>query len=34
MKGSYYSNLLKQGVAGSPNDNNTDYVFLSMRLFF
>lgn len=34
MKGSYYSNLLKQGVAGSPNDKNTDYVFLSMRLFF
>lgn len=34
MKGSYYSNLLKEGVAGSPNDKNTDYVFLSMRLFF
>jgi hypothetical protein len=34
MKGSYYSNLLKQNVAGAPNDNNTDYVFLSMRLFF
>ena len=34
IKGSYYSNLLKQGVAGAPNDKNTDYVFLSMRLFF
>jgi len=34
MKGSYYSNLLNQGVTGSPNDKNTDYVFLSMRLFF
>ena len=34
VKGSYYSNLLKQGVPGSPNDKNTDYVFLSMRLFF
>src|SRR5215831_3767444 len=34
IKGSYYSNLLKQGVPGSPNDKNTDYVFLSMRLFF
>ena len=34
MKGSYYSNLLKQGVAGAPNDKNTDYLFLSMRLFF
>jgi len=34
IKGSYYSNLLNQGVAGAPNDKNTDYVFLSMRLFF
>lgn len=34
MKGSYYSNLLKQGVAGAPNDKNSDYVFLSLRLFF
>jgi alginate export protein len=34
IKGSYYSNLLKEGVAGSPNDKNTDYVFVSMRLFF
>jgi hypothetical protein len=34
IKGSYYSNLLKEGVAGAPNDKNTDYVFLSMRLFF
>ncbi|MBI5315209.1 MAG: alginate export family protein [Nitrospirae bacterium] len=34
MKGSYYSNLLKQGIAGAPNDKNTDYVFLSLRLFF
>ena len=34
IKGSYYSNLLKQGVPGSPNDKNTDYVFLSMRLIF
>jgi hypothetical protein len=34
IKGSYYSNLLNQGVAGSPTDKNTDYVFLSMRLFF
>jgi len=34
IKGSYYSNLLQQGVAGAPNDKNTDYVFLSMRLFF
>jgi len=34
MKGSYYSNLVKQGVAGAPNDKNTDYVFLSLRLFF
>jgi len=34
IKGSYYSNLLKQGVAGSPNDKNTDYVLVSMRLFF
>jgi hypothetical protein len=25
---------LKEGVAGAPNDKNTDYVFLSMRLFF
>jgi len=25
---------LSQGVAGVPNDKNTDYVFLSMRLFF
>jgi hypothetical protein len=34
IKGSYYSNLLKEAVAGAPNDKNTDYVFLSMRLFF
>jgi hypothetical protein len=34
IKGSYYSNLLNQGVAGAPNDKNTDYVFISMRLFF
>jgi hypothetical protein len=34
IKGSYYSNLLKEGVAGFPNDKNTDYVFVSMRLFF
>ena len=34
VKGSYYSNLLNQGVAGAPNDKNTDYVFLSIRLFF
>jgi len=34
IKGSYYSNLLKEGVAGSPNDKNTDYVVVSMRLFF
>jgi hypothetical protein len=34
VKGSYYSNLLKQGVAGAPNEKNTDYVFFSMRLFF
>ena len=34
IKGSYYSNLLNQGVAGAPNDKNTDYVFLSIRLFF
>lgn len=34
MKGSYYSNLVNQGVAGAPNDKNTDYVFVSMRLFF
>ncbi len=34
IKGSYYSNLLSQGVAGAPNDNNTNYVFVSMRLFF
>ncbi|MEP6932865.1 MAG: hypothetical protein ABI988_02820 [Nitrospirota bacterium] len=34
IKGSYYSNLLKEGVASAPNDKNTDYVFLSMRLFF
>jgi hypothetical protein len=34
IKGSYYSNLLKEGLAGSPNDKNTDYVFLSMRLTF
>jgi hypothetical protein len=34
VKGSYYSNLLKEAVAGAPNDKNTDYVFLSMRLFF
>jgi len=34
IKGSYYSNLLNQGVAVAPNDKNTDYVFLSMRLFF
>ncbi len=34
VKGSYYSNLLNQGVAGAPNDKNTDYLFLSMRLFF
>jgi hypothetical protein len=34
IKGSYYSNLVNQGVAGAPNDKNTDYVFLSMRLFF
>jgi len=34
IKGSYYSNLLKEGVAGSPNDKNTDYVLVSMRLFF
>ena len=34
IKGSYYSNLLKQGVAGAPNDKNADYVFVSMRLFF
>jgi hypothetical protein len=25
---------LKEAVAGAPNDKNTDYVFLSMRLFF
>ena len=34
IKGSYYSNLVNQGVAGAPNDKNTDYVFVSMRLFF
>jgi hypothetical protein len=34
IKGSYYCNILKQGVAGAPNDKNTDYVFFSMRLFF
>ena len=34
IKGSYYSNLLREGVAGSPNDKNTDYLFVSMRLFF
>lgn len=34
VKGSYYSNLLNQGVAGAPNDKNTDYVFISLRLFF
>jgi len=34
VKGSYYSNLLNQGVAGAPNDKNTDYLFFSMRLFF
>jgi hypothetical protein len=34
VKGSYYSNLLQQGVAGAPNDKNADYMFLSMRLFF
>ena len=34
IKGSYYSNLLNEGVAGAPNDKNTDYVFVSMRLFF
>jgi len=34
IKGSYYSNLLSQGVAGAPNDKNTDYVFVSIRLFF
>ena len=34
VKGSYYSNLVNQGVAGAPNDKNTDYAFLSMRLFF
>jgi hypothetical protein len=34
VKGSYYSNLLNEGIAGAPNDKNTDYVFFSMRLFF
>lgn len=34
IKGSYYSNLLKQGVAGSPNDKNSDYLFVSARLIF
>jgi Alginate export len=34
IKGSYYSNLLNQGVAGAPNDKNTDYLFISLRLFF
>ena len=34
IKGSYYSNLLKEGVPGSPNDKNTNYVFASMRLVF
>lgn len=34
IKGSYYSNLKNQDVAGAPNDKNTDYVFLSIRLFF
>jgi Alginate export len=34
IKGSYYSNLMSQGVSGAPNDKNTDYVFVSMRLFF
>ena len=34
IKGSYFPNLLQQGVAGAPNYKNTDYVFLSMRLFF
>jgi hypothetical protein len=34
MKGSYYTNLLKENIAGSPNDRNTDYLFVSMRLFF
>lgn len=34
IKGSYYRNLLREGIAGSPNDKNTDYVFVSMRLFF
>ena len=34
IKGAYYSNLLREGIAGSPNDRNTDYVFISMRLLF
>ncbi|WP_172834375.1 alginate export family protein [Nitrospira japonica] len=34
IKGSYYSNLLSQGVAGSPNDKNASYMFLSVRLIF
>jgi hypothetical protein len=34
IKGSYYSNLVNQGVAGAPNDKNTDYVFVSRRFFF
>ena len=34
VKGTYYSNLVQQGVAGAPNDKNADYVFFSMRLFF
>lgn len=34
IKGSYYSNLLNEGVPGSPNDKNTNYVFVSMRLVF
>lgn len=34
FKGSYYSNLLKEGIPGSPNDKDTNYVFLSVRLIF
>jgi len=34
IKGNYYSNLLTQGVPGSPNDKNANYMFLSVRLIF
>jgi hypothetical protein len=34
IKGSYYSNLLNQGVVGAPPDKNTDYFFFSIQFFF